>query len=58
MMLKDHRLIKKVDDYFNYLLKFPNGRDEVLNLINYIKVDFPTRKSFQAEMEFYKDTYL
>ena len=49
---------KKVDDYLNYLLKFPNGRDEVLNLINYIKVNFPTRKSFQTEMEFYKDTYL
>lgn len=49
---------KMVDKYFNYLLKFSNGKDEVLSFINYIKANFPTRKSFQAEMEFYKDTYL
>lgn len=36
---------KNVDKYFNYLLKFPSGRDEVLNFINYIKVNFPNKRN-------------
>lgn len=49
---------KRVTYYFNSLMKLPKGKDEILKLINYINVNFPNRRSFQAEMDFYKDTYL
>ena len=55
---KNPAAYKTVSYYFNYLLKFPNGKEEILRLIGYIKVTYPTRKAFQTEMEFYKDTYL
>ena len=55
---KNPAAYKTVSYHFNYLLKFPNGKEEILKLINYIKDTYPTRKAFQTEMEFYKETYL
>lgn len=49
---------KMVTYYFNNLMRLPKGKEEILKFINYINVNFPNRRSFQTEMDFYKDTYL
>lgn len=49
---------KRVTYYFNNLMRLPKGKEEILKFINYINVNFPNRRSFQTEMDFYKDTYL
>lgn len=44
--------------YFNNMLKIPQGKKELKNIILYIRQKYKNRKALQEEIDFYEETYL
>ncbi len=49
---------QKILSNFNYMLKLPHGKDELNNIIKYIRENYKNRKALQEEIDFYQETYL
>jgi len=43
---------------FNNMIKIPQGRTELKNVILYIRENYKNRKALQEEVDFYEETYL
>lgn len=43
---------------FNNMIKIPHGKDELKNIITYIRENYKNRKALQEEVDFYEETYL
>ncbi len=43
---------------FNNMLKIPNGKKELENILTYIRENYKNRKALQEEIDFYEETYL
>ena len=44
--------------YFNNMLKIPQGKKELKNIILYVREKYKNRKALQEEINFYEETYL
>ena len=40
------------------MIKIPYGKDELKNIITYIRENYKNRKALQEEVDFYEETYL
>ena len=49
---------QKILSNFNNMLKIPNGKKELKNIILYIRENYKNRKALQEEVDFYEETYL
>lgn len=49
---------QKILGYFNNMLRIPHGKDELANIILYIRKKYKNRKALQEEINFYEETYL
>ena len=54
----DRKRYQRVIDYFPDLLSLPKGKEELQEIIKYIKTNYKNRKALQEELEFFEMTYM
>ena len=57
-MATDRPRYQKILTNFNYMLQIPNGKEELVNVIKYIREKYKNRRALQEEIDFYEQTYM
>lgn len=54
----DRKRYQKILSYFINFKRIPNGDDELISIIKYIRENYKNRKALQEELDFFEETYL
>lgn len=54
----DRKRYQKILSNFTNFKRIPHGKDELANIIRYIRENYKNRKALQEELDFFEETYL